>query len=410
MPFEKVKIIVIGFIVILSSVGCGGGGGSSSEVTAGSTESSAISNGGTEREENNGSSSSSSMSGSAESADTGSVGDNSSSVSEGNSSSTGGDENSTSASGENNESGVREIEPRIITVSDAYILEADVRIGDRPADLILDNGQYEWWSQVNGKLTASGGANDLAEPKNEATDADPKSYVMSAPAGYTHINPFTTLLVNGVDREALKQQYPNAAEWGQSEGGKLFNFDVVKAGETFLPIAKETARAALVLAEQQAAASSAAASSSSSSSAPSDDGETGSGSSQNQSGSEAGATGSTAGNSTGNTNPFPAAARATWAGEIDTCQDNECINAILLDRMMKLLGPYTPFCEKLPGTMKCLEVDQWSDSGSQAAKADSSTSSSFDSSSSQASSSSSDGSSQTFSSSSVSQQVDPFPD
>ncbi len=225
-----------------------------------------------------------------------------------------------------------------VTVSDAYILEANVTIGGVLADIVLENGAYEWLTGQTGSIAVVGGANDLADPKNVATEDDPKAYPMYAPEGYRHVNPFTTMLVKGM--QDVETQFPAAAAKA-GENGLPFNFDVVAAGDVSLggdlAIAKETAKAAVILAMIDAVDPSSSSSQVSSSST-------------GQSGSSSSASG-------GGGNPFPAAARATDVfDEIDACGDNACIDAVLLREMSRLRGMYEPECVLLPGEEKCTYV------------------------------------------------------
>lgn len=226
-----------------------------------------------------------------------------------------------------------------VTVSDAYVLEANVTIGGSPADIWLEDGAYEWSEIHTGVLRTLGGANDLADPKQIATEADPNALALQAPVGYHHINPFTTMLVmGGYD---LNATYPAAAAV-EGEDGLAFNYDVVKAGDVAaggsLSVAKDVAKAALTLAAIDPISSSSESSSSVASSASVS--------------SSSSAVSSLPGGGGG---VFPAAARASddLFAEIDACQDNACIDAILLREMIRLRGAYAPPCEPLPGEETC---------------------------------------------------------
>lgn len=178
-----------------------------------------------------------------------------------------------------------------VTVSDAYVLEATVTANGIAADIKAGPGVYEWKEYHSGLLQSTGGANDLADPRNEATEADPKALTLRAPSGYRHINPFTEMLV----AQMSTSTYPSASAV-EGEDGLVFNYDVVEAGNARLGgdinIAKETAEAALLLSGNDSTENSA---------------------------------------------------------EIDACETNSCLDAILLREMMASEGPYEPECEPLPG-------------------------------------------------------------
>ncbi len=216
-----------------------------------------------------------------------------------------------------------------VTVSDAYILEANVTIGGVLFDIEPDDGVYEWTRSLVGDLRSVGGAIDLGEPFGIATETDPKALEMRAPSGYSHINPFTEMLVADINTSKY-----TAAKAVAGEDGLLFNYDVVKAGISNIEVAKDTAKAALELA--------------------------------------------------GNTVAVPG---------IDTCLTNTCIDAILLNRLMDLNGAFEPECEKLPGEENCIDpvLSSSSSSSSLSSSSSSSSLSSSSSSSSLSSSSSSTG-------------------
>jgi len=149
----------------------------------------------------------------------------------------------------------------LIKVSDAYVLLADVTAGGVAADLEVGEGVYEFLSSpLAGDLLVKNGVNDT-NGNGVAETGEALAPEMSAPAGYANVNPFTTMLVNGV--EGLSTTYPAAAA---VMAANPFDFDVVAAGEN-LDVAKETAKAALTLsAEQHGGAASSASSESSESS------------------------------------------------------------------------------------------------------------------------------------------------
>jgi hypothetical protein len=129
-------------------------------------------------------------------------------------------------------------------VSDAYVLGADVTAGGVPADLEVGEGVYEFLSSpVAGALLVKDGVNDTSGD-GVADTGEPLAPEMSAPEGYTNVNPFTTMLVNGATD--LATMYPAAAAVMAN-----FDFDVVEAGAVNLDVAKETAKAALTLSAEQ---------------------------------------------------------------------------------------------------------------------------------------------------------------
>ena len=229
--------------------------------------------------------------------------------------------------------------PVMIKVSDAYVLNANVTAGSATA-IVVGNGDYEFNSTISGMIVSEGGANDVAEPFGEATDADPIAPAMSAPEGYTNVNPFTTMLASKTAEE-IAVMYPAAGDVNGTDG-MAFNFDVVAAGSENLDIAKETAKAALTVSGYTGTPGSSSSMMSSSSS--SDD----------------------------NTSPFPAAQRAdecvpTFPGDcqepvsssseaassssedngdgaafeaIDNCADTACIDDVVLNEMLILNGHY----------------------------------------------------------------------
>lgn len=134
---------------------------------------------------------------------------------------------------------------RKILVSDAYVLNALVKIGNTTANITADSGQYEWTSNPSGEITVLRGVNDLNN--NNSVDVnDAYAPNMSAPKGYSNVNPFTTLVNNGATNAEMFKNYPNAFEVDPS-----FNYDVVSAGKQNIEIAKETLKAAIILATGQ---------------------------------------------------------------------------------------------------------------------------------------------------------------
>ena len=130
-----------------------------------------------------------------------------------------------------------------IKVSDAYVLSADVRIGGVLATLEVGNGVYEWSPAQEGIISVSKkGVNDLND-NGQVDSADAYAPAMSAPSGHSNVNPFTTLLNQGVSNLELLQNYPNAYSLDSK-----FDFDAVQAGNNNIEIAKEVLKAALRLA------------------------------------------------------------------------------------------------------------------------------------------------------------------
>lgn len=141
-----------------------------------------------------------------------------------------------------------------VRVSDGYVLNATVHSGSLIAqeDTAKGVGWYRFTAALTQEVSVSGGVNDIA-PSNGLSDVgEPYAPQMSAPNGYTHITPFTTLL--GVLGSAtLRERYPAAYAYRSD-----FDFDVVEAGLHTYDIAKESAKAALYLSDLQHAASDAA--------------------------------------------------------------------------------------------------------------------------------------------------------
>jgi hypothetical protein len=105
----------------------------------------------------------------------------------------------------------------------------------------VGNGVYEWSDGTIGELMSIGGANDLATPIGEATEADPLAVSLTAPSGYANMNPFTTMLAT-TDKDILANKYPASTAIDAN-----YDFDVVAEGMQNLDVAKETAKAALSL-------------------------------------------------------------------------------------------------------------------------------------------------------------------
>ncbi len=252
-----------------------------------------------------------------------------------------------------------------IKVSDAYVLNADVTSGAQTAIIVDNNGTYEFVQRPFDVLVSKGGANDVAAPIGEATSADPIAPDMSAPVGYTNVNPFTTMLVNGMSADDITAIYPAA---GAVNATPAFNYDVVAAGDTNaqgnLDVAKDAAKAALKVSGYDGGSSSSSMSSTSSISSVSS-----SSSSLNCDGAfpdpgcapafvfqaperssdcdgpfppEEGCDGSSS--SVESSSSSSEASSSSESGdanqEIDNCTTNECINDVVLAEMMTLNGHY----------------------------------------------------------------------
>jgi len=256
-----------------------------------------------------------------------------------------------SVSSESNTTAARTLYTKV-TVADGYVLGAVVKIGETSNDIDGGEGVYEWLENVTGAITTQGGANDIAEPLGEATEDDPNAYPLRAPEGYSHVNPFTTLLVDGAAN--LDTTYPHASAYNGEDELK-YNFDVVAVGncetQSGCAIAKEAAKAALAVAEQSEGSAVTSSSSAGSDSSTGSQGDAGDGLSittptDGTSSSTAAASGE----------PFPAAARSvlTPQEEIDACETNACINDVLLSVFMQKFGAFEAPCIPLPGVEACL--------------------------------------------------------
>jgi len=123
-----------------------------------------------------------------------------------------------------------------------------VTINNIEADIQDVNGTYEWTSIVTGAIESRGGYNDT-DGDNKGV-GEPNAPLLKAPKGYENVNPYTTMIVDGVDLNTLKMRYPYA---GDVNTTRPFDFDVVAMGQLNLDIAKDTAKAALDLASAQQA-------------------------------------------------------------------------------------------------------------------------------------------------------------
>jgi hypothetical protein len=130
-----------------------------------------------------------------------------------------------------------------VVVSDAYIINATVKVGDT-ALIAAGAGTYESAEVLTGAITVTDGVNDLnANGMVDSSDGNNSDYdvvavKMQAPAGYENVNPFTTLNVMGMKNMATT--FPTAAA---IDAG--YDFDVV--ANTTLDLAKEVLIAALTV-------------------------------------------------------------------------------------------------------------------------------------------------------------------
>jgi len=143
-----------------------------------------------------------------------------------------------------------------VLISDAYVIGATVKMGGVEADIEVDGtpGMYEWTTATAGAFTVDIRATNDINGDGVADANDSYAPALSAPEGYSHINPFTTMKVNGVENGDLFSAYPTAFNLDPT-----FDFDVVAAGNSNLSLAKEVLTAALTLATEQKAAEDAAA-------------------------------------------------------------------------------------------------------------------------------------------------------
>ncbi len=148
-----------------------------------------------------------------------------------------------------------------VLISDAYVLNATVTMGGVEANIEVGEGKYEWTNTANGAFVVAIRATNDLNGNKIADAADAYAPALKAPTGYSNINPFTTMLANGVLPGDMKVAYPRAEFIASSlnlvNGTKMYDFDVVSKGSTDLELAKETLKAALTLATEQVAAASA---------------------------------------------------------------------------------------------------------------------------------------------------------
>ncbi len=98
----------------------------------------------------------------------------------------------------------------ITATAPAYVLEANLLKGTEAYNT-SNSGTYTWNNTVLADFSSSMGAVDTNE--NGMADAeDPKAPDMKAKAGYTNINPFTTLEANGLTVDEINSHYGIALE------------------------------------------------------------------------------------------------------------------------------------------------------------------------------------------------------
>jgi hypothetical protein len=252
-----------------------------------------------------------------------------------------------------------------VSLGVAYVLEADVFIGNRLADIIVDDGQYEWLEYYSGISISKDGAIDIVEPIGSATSDDYSSIVMTAPKEYGNINPFTSLLQLGVSD--LDTIYPNAASY-ETDSKLIFDFDTYKVSNSdssiAIEVARETLKALFMLVDKQ--------------------------------------------------NTFTREADILTdelKKNIDECQTLPCVKNIAKNIFSNGITPkYSQECELLPGLNNCLDYEPISSSSSEMSSSSSemsSSSSEMSSSSSEISSSSSEMSISSYSA--VNNGSNPFP-
>jgi hypothetical protein len=128
-----------------------------------------------------------------------------------------------------------------VLVSDAYVVNATVSSGDIISyeDYSKGAGWYQFEQSIDKEITVENGVNDIND-NAQADSGEPYAPILRAPSYYQHITPFTSMLLR--DPSSMQERYPNAYHYDPS-----FNFDVVKASEQNLAIAKENAKAAIEL-------------------------------------------------------------------------------------------------------------------------------------------------------------------
>ena len=156
------------------------------------------------------------------------------------------------------------IAPHQVTVSDPYVLGANVYYVNElgPKAIEVGNGVYEFENGEDGPFLSKGGHEDV-NGNGQIDAGEPKAPDMRAPKGSKNINPFQTMKMEGMTLDEIIAKYPSL------QGRDNLDFDVVEESADNLDMKKDTAKAAIELAYSQACAS--AESSSSSSEASSSD-------------------------------------------------------------------------------------------------------------------------------------------
>ncbi len=134
-----------------------------------------------------------------------------------------------------------------VRVSDGYVVGATVTAGDTTASEALKKGAgwYQFGSVPQESISVQNGVNDIVTENGIANAGEPYAPLMYAPASYTNITPFTSLL-DILGATAMAERYPNAYAYNST-----FDFDVVATGKKNFEIAKESAKAALELSALQ---------------------------------------------------------------------------------------------------------------------------------------------------------------
>ncbi len=134
-----------------------------------------------------------------------------------------------------------------VRVSDGYVVAANVRSGTLLAEEAFDKGSgwYRFHAALTQALSVTDGVNDIAPANGEPDVGEPYAPQLSAPAGYIHVTPFTSL-IEILGTATMRSLYP--AAWAYRSD---YHFDVVEAGQKDFEIAKESAKAALYLSELQ---------------------------------------------------------------------------------------------------------------------------------------------------------------
>ncbi len=127
--------------------------------------------------------------------------------------------------------------------SDWYVISAAVTVNGSGSATYLGNGEYELDGAYSGTIEVTGGVNDVNG--NELPDTG-ESYapILSAPDGYVNVNPFTTMLVNGMSTADLGLKYP--VSYSVNE---MFDFDVVAEAANDFDLQKEVADASVELSD-----------------------------------------------------------------------------------------------------------------------------------------------------------------